>query len=250
MYRFENTECCQFLEEAVDCRLVDQYSTSRYNLIGMAQDILWRKITVGFFRANCYIIIDKSQEEGVVVDPGSDLTRILGVLEYLPVRKIRYIILTHGHIDHIRAVDDLKRVTGAKVALHRAEVSLYLNPVQNFSLFTLRPFYPGPPDILLNDGDELMIGDKFIRIFHTPGHSPGGIVARIENLLITGDTLLYRSVGNTWVPGSNRKTLLKSIKRIVRETPDDVLVLPGHGRVAWLSRIKKINPFVREAVFT
>ena len=211
--------------------------------------LIWRRLQASrWMRSYAYVLVDPETREAAVVDPGGQAARILRLLQRLRVRRVRYLLLTHGHVDHIRAVGILHENTRAPILLHEAEVPVYRSPVRNGSLFFLKPYRPPGPQVLLQDGMFLPLGQAGLVVLHTPGHTPGSVCFYGGDLLITGDTLFLRSVGNTWLPGGSRSRLLKSLKHRILTLPGDPWVLPGHGRVARLSVVKGLNPVLREAL--
>ncbi len=211
--------------------------------------LIWRRIRVTrWMGSNAYLLVDPKTREAAVVDPGGRPARLLRLLHHLKVQRVRYILLTHGHIDHIGAVRVLHENTGAPVLLHEAEVPLYRSPWRNFSAFLLRPLVPPGPHGLLQDGMFLPLGNAGLVVLHTPGHTPGSVCFYGGDLLITGDTLFLKSVGNTWLPGGSARQLLQSLKNRILTLPGDPWVLPGHGRVARLSVVKTLNRTLRQAL--
>ncbi len=199
---------------------------------------------VGPMAANCYIIGCDKTKEAAVIDPGAEGRRIINRLMQLNL-KCKYIILTHGHVDHIGALNELSEATGAEVCIHSEDAGMLTSPAQNLSLFmgSLRKYKAA--DKLLADGDKIQVGEVTLEVIHTPGHTPGGICLKIDgNGIITGDTLFAGSVGRSDFPGGSHNVLINSIKTRLLGFPDDTKVYPGHGPASTIGAEKKFNPFL------
>lgn len=198
-------------------------------------------LVVGELGVNTYII--SKGGEGMVIDPGAEGERIMAVVEEMGL-KIRYIVNTHGHFDHTGANGLVKERTGAILAIHREDKELLERVPYQASMFGLSaPPSPGP-DLLLEDGDLLSIGDLDIRIIHTPGHTRGSVSLLVDGVLFTGDTLFAGSVGRTDLPGGSYEELIKSIRERIMPLPEDTLIYPGHGPSTTLRQEKAFNPFL------
>ncbi|SFH37616.1 Glyoxylase, beta-lactamase superfamily II [Desulfotomaculum arcticum] len=198
---------------------------------------------VGPMDANCYIIGCEEKRAAAVVDPGAEGKRILARLEELKL-KCKYIILTHGHVDHIGALNEVREATGAEVLIHNNDAAMLTNPAHNLSLFMGSPIKCKQADRFLEDGEQLKVGHVNLQIFHTPGHTPGGICIQAGNSLITGDTLFAGSVGRSDFPGGNHNVMIESIKTKLLQYPDETKVYPGHGPASTIGLEKKHNPFL------
>lgn len=198
---------------------------------------------VGPIAANCYIIGCEKTALGAVVDPGAEGGRILKRLESLNL-KCKYIILTHGHVDHIGALKEVREATGAEVIIHKDDAGMLTSPAQNLSLFMGTMLKFDAADRLLEDGDKIQVGNLTLEVIHTPGHTPGGICLKLGNDLITGDTLFAGSVGRSDFPGGDHNVLINSIKSKLLIYPDDTNVYPGHGPASTIGQEKKTNPFL------
>ena len=201
--------------------------------------------TVFGYSSNCYLLV--SGTESAIVDPSIETDIILSAVN-ASESKLKYIILTHGHFDHMHTLDELRDATGAKVLVHKDDAETLTNSA--LSLFTYFG-YPDttyhPADVLLEDGDVLELGDECITVVHTPGHTPGCICLRTGNGMLTGDTLFDMSVGRYDFPRSNGVKLRDSIKKLYEGYPDDK-IYPGHGPSSdMLTQIRK-NPFTRGLV--
>jgi glyoxylase-like metal-dependent hydrolase (beta-lactamase superfamily II) len=158
---------------------------------------------------------------------------------------VEYIICTHGHFDHVGAVSDLKKATDAKVLIHKDELEIY-SAAKDMAAFWGYDLDPLPdPDVLVEDGEDIAVGDLSFKVFHTPGHSPGGICLYGEGIVITGDTLFAGSVGRTDFHGGDTNRLKESFKRLM-SLPENIRVLPGHGPETTIDREKRENMFSDE----
>lgn len=198
----------------------------------------------GPLRVNTYIAEDEATKKGFIVDPGGYDTQMIKYIAENNI-DIEYIILTHGHEDHIAGVNEYKEmIPGVKVVAHADEFSMIENAVPEMSQTG------GPicftPDIAIQDGDTLTVGNAELKFFHTPGHTIGGmcIYVAADNDLYSGDTLFQQSIGRTDFPGGSFKQISESIKRLY-ELPDDTRVLPGHMGITTIAHEKENNPFVR-----
>lgn len=202
------------------------------------------RIPAGIYAANCYIVFDESTKNGIVVDPGGDVDDILASINENNI-EIKHIILTHGHGDHIGGVIGLKDALGASVMIHELDKDMLIDGTKNLSTVMAMGSIEIEPDRLLKDGDVLKVGDLNIEIIHTPGHTFGGVCIKIEDNLITGDTLFAGSIGRTDLLGGDYNTIIKSIKDKLMIYPDDTKVYPGHGPSSTIGKEKVSNPFVR-----
>lgn len=203
-----------------------------------------RSLVVGPLENNCYIIEDENNHEAFVTDPGDEPDRIIDLIQEHEV-KVKYIICTHAHFDHIAAITELKEATRAHIVIHKDDLDLYENAPKQALLWGFETDPLPKPDSLVQEGDTINIGDLQFTVFHTPGHSPGGICIYGNNIIVTGDTLFAGSVGRTDLSGGDISQLRKSFKRLMT-LPDDTKVLPGHGPETTIGREKAENFFTSE----
>ena len=192
---------------------------------------------------NCYIVYDDSLE-GIVIDPGSDGEEIFDKIKKLGIR-IKYILLTHCHYDHIEGLGILRKLTGAEVVAS-FECNLGIQSASiNLSMLFSDQISEEPADLIINDSDIIKAGNMEIKVITTPGHTKGGVCFLIDNELFSGDTLFLRSVGRTDFPGGSSATLIKSIKEKLYILDDDTIVHPGHGNDTKIDYEKRYNMFVK-----
>ena len=203
-----------------------------------------KSLAVGPLESNCFIIADENTKEVLVIDPGDEPDRILDLINENDFN-VKYIVCTHAHFDHVGAVPDLKKETGAKIVIHRDEIEIYKSTKDQAALWGYELDPLPEPDMFVSEGDKLEIGDLRFEILHTPGHSPGGICLYGEGILITGDTLFAGSVGRTDFYGGDMEKLKSSFKRLM-SLSDEVKVLPGHGPESTIGKEKSDNFFSYE----
>ena len=206
--------------------------------------MLFKRVQTGVYAVNCYIIGDDSTKQAFVVDPGADLEDICAVIDKEKLN-VRFILLTHGHGDHIGAVEDLKKITGAKVAIHKGDAEMLKDPNLNHSEQIGGKAVSMDPDLILEDGQIISIGTLEVKVIHTPGHTKGGVCFLLGDNLITGDTLFRASIGRTDLHGGNHDQLVKNIKQKLFILPNETEVYPGHGAASTIAYEKKVNPYVR-----
>jgi len=205
--------------------------------------LIFEGLSVGPMDNNCYIIGCEETREAAVIDPGAEGGRILHKLEDLKL-KCSYIILTHGHADHLGALGQVLDATGAQVMIHGGDADMLISPGRNLSMFTGMSLKFKAADRLLKDGDTVLVGKIELKIFHTPGHTQGGISILAGGKLITGDTLFAGSVGRSDFPGGNHDQLIKSIKEKIMVFPPETPVYPGHGPSSTVGEEGRHNPFL------
>lgn len=202
------------------------------------------RIPAGVYAANCYILFCKSTNEGIVVDPGGDVEEILEIIKEKNLR-VKSILLTHGHGDHIGGVEELKDRLNIPMLIHKDEVDMLKDPDFNLSSTMAMDPVSLSPDKTLEEGDIIEFGNVKGEVIHTPGHTQGGICVKFKEYLITGDTLFKGSVGRSDLRGGNHTSLIKSIKDKLVVLDDELEVLPGHGPRSTILEEKSSNPFLK-----
>lgn len=207
------------------------------------KDMIHKGLVVGLLQVNCYILGDEETMEAVVIDPGGDEDEILDALLSQSL-KLKYIINTHGHFDHVDANQPLKEATGAKIVIHELDAPM-LNRANEALFFTGKPMRPSKADILIKEGDIITFGKYRLRTLHTPGHTPGGVSFVLEDnpLVYVGDTLFAGSIGRTDFPGGDFDALIRGVREKLFTLGDHYVVYPGHGPVTTIGQERKFNPF-------
>lgn len=193
--------------------------------------------------ANCYILGCEETSAAIVIDPGDDTDKILTVLAEAKL-KVKYIINTHGHFDHVGGNRKLKEATAAEILIHADDAPMLNHLQEAAAAFGLSSDNSPAPDRLLKDGDNVSCGSITLEVLHTPGHSPGGISLFTQGSVFVGDTLFAGSIGRTDLPGGDFDILKSSIHNKLFVLPDDVIVYPGHMGTTTIGQEKRYNPFV------
>lgn len=196
---------------------------------------------VGPLETNAYVLTQNGK--AVLIDPGAEDPILFGFLQK-HLFHVEWILLTHGHYDHIGGVQKLKRMTQAKVGIHSLDHEMLLDPQKNLSILLNESYTFGPADQKLEDEMEIPLGSSIIRVLFTPGHTPGSVCFMWKDMLFSGDTLFSGSIGRTDYPGGSLDLLLQSIQNKLLELPDHVRVYPGHGPKTTIGHERKHNPFL------
>jgi len=211
--------------------------------------LIIKTLTVGPILTNSYIVGDESSKEGMIIDPGGDGKRIVDEVRRLGLT-IKYVVNTHGHFDHTLANSEV--MTALKIlqdsppalAIHPADATL-LAVGGGAAWFGVQADPSPPPDLELNEGDVLTLGDIELEVWHTPGHSLGSVslVCPAEGVVFDGDVLFNAGIGRTDLPGGDYYTLMNSIKRLLT-LPDETKVYSGHGPATTIGDERRSNPWL------
>ena len=201
--------------------------------------MITHKIVVGPWRANCYIVVSEKTSEGFILDPGDNPQAILEAVK-TNSWKIKLLVATHGHIDHIGAIGHLNVVLNAPVAIHSQDASALQGDTR---FFWGEPF--GPPmkaDRLLAEGDIIKVAELRFQVINTPGHTQGGICLYGHGVLFTGDSLFRSNVGSSNIGTGTRRQMIKSILEKLMNLPEETIIYPGHGSATTIKEEKVNNP--------
>ncbi len=190
---------------------------------------------------NCIIVKCEDTKKAIVIDPAFNTT---GILEEIKGYDTQYIIVTHAHMDHIMALDEVKNATGADIIISKDESAFLNDTYYNLAEFMQVPSPRSKADITVNDGDTLPFGNYEIKFILTPGHTKGSMCIFLNDTIFSGDTLFNQGIGRYDLPGGSQEQILKSIKEKLLVYPDDVTVYPGHGPKTTIGYEKQNNFFI------
>jgi hydroxyacylglutathione hydrolase len=201
-----------------------------------------------FFK-NGFVLACAETRQGIIIDPGDEVAELLSIVDREKL-DIRYVLLTHAHMDHVSGVGRASAATGAPIALHADDNFLYETADQQARLFGLDMRPPPPSDFFYDPDARLSFGVCEVRVHHTPGHSPGGVCLQVVGQgdpvtrLFVGDTLFAGSIGRTDLPGGDYATLIRSIREVLFGFGDEAEVYPGHGPATTIGEERRTNPFL------
>ena len=199
---------------------------------------------VGLIGTNCYLVINEEQKTGVVIDPGGDAEQILEKIRQKGIA-IEAIFLTHGHSDHIMAVDEIREATGAKVYISEADAGMLTKASSNLSIYMGAGREFKATDEFLVDGETITAAGLKFQVVATPGHTKGGVCLVCGDTVFCGDTIFSESIGRTDLPGGSYSQILHSIKTKIMVLPDEMKLLPGHGPATTIGWERRRNPFLQ-----
>jgi len=207
-----------------------------------------KQYEVGNFAVFCYLIGDEETQEGLFIDPADNAMKLLAEAKSHGLNKIKYIVNTHSHVDHIMGNAEMMKKTGAKLIIHQ-EDAMDLSRTPSYLLEMFGATASPSADITVKEGDVIQVGHVNLKVIHTPGHSPGGMSLLLDGMVFTGDTLFVGSVGRTDFPGSSWDVLEDSVRRKLYHLPGETVVFPGHNYgstpTSTIQYERRHNPFVR-----
>ncbi len=208
-----------------------------------------KKIELGTLPTNCYVLIDEDTKKAAIIDPAECSDSLLGMLNESDISSVDFILLTHGHFDHILGVSKLKEIfKDAKVAIHKFDSDCLLDPQKSMaatSEYANQVQIPVNADIIFNDNDEIKLGNLSLKVLHTPGHTKGSICFVCNDVIFSGDTLFCKTVGRTDFQGGSMEDMLNSVNRL-GNLKGNYTVYPGHNRETTLDEERIHNRYMRK----
>lgn len=202
-----------------------------------------QRFLVGPLHTNCYLVQSEDTKEALLVDPGMACDELDEAIQELGLENIKYILLTHGHFDHIGGAAYYQKMAHGKIVMFYTETRLATDGELNLGKTFFSPVEPFQPDIAVRESDELPWGGEKITVLHTPGHTSGGCVYCLGNILFTGDTLMRFSIGRTDFVTGNSSEMKNSLEKLAA-LDGEYLVYPGHGGPTTLQKERENNPYL------
>ena len=206
------------------------------------------QVEVGNFSVFSYLIGDEETQEGLFIDPADDTDRLISEAKANGLNKIKYIVNTHCHVDHIMGNAAMVKKTGAKIVIHEKDAP-FLTRTDPYLLEMFRATPSPPADLPVTENHVIQIGRVELKVIHTPGHSPGGMCLYTDGMVFTGDTLFVGAVGRTDFPGCSWEALESSVRKKIYVLPGDTIIFPGHNYgskpTSTIEQERRHNPFIR-----
>lgn len=202
------------------------------------------RIVVGTLMENTYIVADEETRASVIIDPGDEPERIASRVNELQLT-VDKLICTHGHVDHVGAVESLKTLLGAGFFLHPNDEMYLAYTAENGRLYGMSDLENPKVDTYIKDGDRLACGGHQLEVMETPGHSPGGVILLCGEDAFVGDLIFAGSIGRTDLPGGDYGMMMASLETVLLRLPDKTKLHPGHGESTTLAVERRYNPFLQ-----
>ncbi|MFQ5648332.1 MAG: MBL fold metallo-hydrolase [bacterium] len=198
---------------------------------------------VGAFAENCYVVACEETRQGVVLDPGDEIAKIVRKIEEHKLT-IKLILLTHGHLDHVKEVVAFQKEIDVPVLMHADDQFLLDNLPAQAAAFGMTTSGIPSVDKYIHEGEKIEFGHSVFEVVHTPGHSPGSVTFLAQGVAFVGDVLFAESIGRTDLPGGDYDTLIRTIKTRLLLLGDETQVFPGHGPTTTIGHERQFNPFL------
>jgi len=209
----------------------------------MNDEMILEILEIGPYFVNCYIVGDPESKDGMIIDPGDEPQRIIDHVAKFGL-KISKIVITHGHADHIGALDEIQSHYNVPVYIGAQDAAMITDAEANLSGFAGKKFAANPASHTLKEGEILKVGRFEFKVLETPGHSTGSISLYGNGVVFTGDALFLGSIGRTDFPGGSLDILLDSIRTKLLTLPDDTVIFAGHGPDSTIAQERDYNPFL------
>lgn len=207
------------------------------------KDLKIKKFVTGEIQTNVYLVFNEETKKAFLVDCAGPINEYVNFIKENNL-EIDFVILTHGHYDHIDGLNEFLKEFNVPFYISEKEEHMLINPMDNGSLIMGKTVVINKKPEFVENGQKIKFGGRELEIIETPGHSKGGISIKFGNLLFSGDSLFYHTIGRTDFPYADTEQLLKNIKEKLFTLNDETQVFPGHGRETSIGEEKLNNPFV------